>query len=69
PPAFNDGIQRITGLMSDTDYVFSFEDQTSGKTAKRLTIRTDRNGQWPCRTHFWKLVPVWQDWVIILRKK
>ncbi|MCM8758369.1 MAG: DUF4038 domain-containing protein [Candidatus Omnitrophica bacterium] len=69
PPAFNSGIKKIAGLLPDHRYSLCFVDPKDGKTRKRFEIKTGSDGEWVFQTHYWRTVPVWQDWVLIIRRK
>ncbi|MCX7705419.1 MAG: DUF4038 domain-containing protein [bacterium] len=69
PPAFSGGIKKITSLVPESKYIFSLVDPIDGKTKKTLEIVSSHKGEWILPTHFWQMVPVWQDWLIMLRRK
>lgn len=67
PFAFSSGgIKKITGLIPDQKYIFSFIDPKDGRNKKRFEIQTDCEGEWSFQANLWSIVPVFQDWLIVL---
>ncbi|MCM8814383.1 MAG: DUF4038 domain-containing protein [Candidatus Omnitrophica bacterium] len=70
PNAFNlAGIKAIKGLSPGKEYLFAFVNPKDARIVKKFTITTNRQGEWALPKNYWSMVPVFQDWVITLKKK
>jgi hypothetical protein len=67
PPCFSAGINAISGLKPMQKYIVSLIDPEDGKIKKTGMLNTDKNGLWTLKKHFWASVPVWRDWLILIR--
>ncbi len=69
PPAFSGGINKIIGLKPMCRYQFSLIDPKDANIKSRFEFGTDESGTGSFQEHFWRIVPVWQDWIILVKEK
>ncbi|HPP09272.1 MAG TPA: DUF4038 domain-containing protein [bacterium] len=69
PPAFSSGFKEISGLKQNCAYELSFIDPKDGRIKKKMKLQSDKNGRVSLEQHFWRMVPIWQDWLLTVKEK
>jgi hypothetical protein len=67
-PSLHGWITRVKNLSRDSRYEVTPVDPTSGKKCPAVQINTDREGTWTLEKAYNLFMPVYQDWLLILKK-